>query len=115
MNRITTIREALGFSKQRPFARALGVNASYVNRLESDKQEISRSFIDRLCGAFPQVNREYLIHGVGEPLQQAAEPDIEIAMRVIADRVKRLDPDLQSEIYELCARILAISKEPKQK
>ena len=109
MNRLVAIREALGFKSQNQFAKALEINSSYINRLESNKQPINRNFVDKVCAAFPQVNRDFLMDGTGEPLIPASmpsEPETEIAMRVIADRVKRLDPDLQAEVYELCRRIL---------
>ena len=108
MNRLVVIREALGFKSRNKFAKALDINPSYINRLESDKQAINRNFVDKVCAAFPQVNREFLEQGIGEPLLEVvpAESDIDVAMRVISDRVKRLDPDLQTEVYKLCRRIL---------
>ncbi|MBR2694126.1 MAG: helix-turn-helix transcriptional regulator [Thermoguttaceae bacterium] len=107
MKSLAKVRESLGFSSQNQFAKALGVDSSYINRLESNKQKISKEFLDKVCATFPQVNRAFLTDGLGEPIAEPkAEPDSEIAMRVIAERVQLLDPDLQAEVYELCRRIL---------
>ena len=116
MKSLAKVRESLGFSSQNQFAKALGVDSSYINRLESNKQKISKEFLDKVCATFPQVNRTFLTDGLGEPIAEPkAEPDSEIAMRVIAERVQLLDPDLQAEVYELCRRILNSAPAPPAK
>ncbi|MBQ6159207.1 MAG: helix-turn-helix transcriptional regulator [Thermoguttaceae bacterium] len=88
----------------------IGFTKGYLSRIISGERNPNDRLVSLLCTKY-NVSETWLRTGEGE-MFSTPESDIDVAMRVIADRVKRLAPDLQQEVYGLCRRILDQSAEP---
>lgn len=51
------------------FALRCGMDRGMVGRILSGEQRITIRTIDRICAAFPEVNRDWLLNGVGTMLK----------------------------------------------
>lgn len=101
-SRIKELRKHLDLNS-RDFGAEINYSHSTVIQVEKGRCP-EEKFIQAVCSKY-NVSETWLRTGEGE-MFSTPESDIEVAMRVIADRVKRLDPDLQQEVYGLCRRIL---------
>lgn len=102
-NRIEKVSQAVGKSINQ-MSLEIGFTKGYLSRIISGERNPNDRLVSLICTKY-NVSEIWLRTGEGE-MFTTPESDIDVAMRVIADRVKRLDPDLQQEVYGLCRRIL---------
>lgn len=67
IGRINTIVEILDLTRY-GLATASGINPSNLNRMLTGELSITDKTLNKICAAFPQVNREWLLNGEGDML-----------------------------------------------
>lgn len=66
--RLKEVCKALGIS-ERMFALSIGKSGSYINSLRKTKGDgIPSDVLTKISVAFPLVNRDFIIEGIGDPL-----------------------------------------------
>jgi hypothetical protein len=84
-SRVRALREAMGYGTRVLFAKAIGVDNTSFGRLEGDtgvlKEMAKTSLIEKICGTFPVVRREWLIDGAGEMLHLDDADDLEKSLK----------------------------------
>ena len=58
------------------FARKCGIPEASLSRLRNGKNEITMTYYTRILAAYPQVRREWLFAGVGEPTHEKQNKDL---------------------------------------
>jgi len=74
--RISYLVGVLENGDARAFANKIGVNESVLSRLRRGKQEMSMLYYTRILNAYPEVRREWLFAGVGEPTKERQEKSL---------------------------------------
>lgn len=105
-NRLKNARIAAGFKTQKDFAEALGVNKSYINRLENGKQKISKEFVDKFVANYPSVSRDYLLHGEGDPIIAASVSVEEPVLAFIRSCLESLTEYNKAILYNIIRKLL---------
>lgn len=68
VTRLKEVCRSLGVS-ERKFSVSIGKSTGYINSLRKTKGEgIPSDVLSKISDAFPQVNREYISEGIGDPL-----------------------------------------------
>jgi hypothetical protein len=67
--KIQMILDELGVSSYR-LTQELKLSASAIYHVLSGKNQLSMNLIDKLCTAYPELNKKFLVKGVGEPLTE---------------------------------------------
>lgn len=65
--KIQTILDELSISSYR-LTQELNLSASAIYHVLSGKNQLSKNIIDKICNLYPEVNKKYLIRGVGEAI-----------------------------------------------
>jgi hypothetical protein len=65
--KMQTILDELSISPYR-LTKELSLSSSAIYHVLSGKNQLSINIIDKICTLYPEVNKKYLIKGVGEPL-----------------------------------------------
>jgi hypothetical protein len=65
--KIQMILDELGVSSYR-LTQELKLSASAIYHVQRGKNQLSMNLIDKLCTAYPEVNKKFLVKGIGEPL-----------------------------------------------
>ena len=95
--RLDYLIKVLSGNNARSFAAKAGIRPDSLSRARSGKGRPSYYF-GRILEAFPQVEREWLYNGVGEPLKETKEKgeilerleSLEKEVRRLADLLERL-------------------------
>ena len=61
------ILDELGLSSYR-LTQELKLSASAIYHVISGKNQLSMNLINKICNAYPEVNKKFLVKGIGEPL-----------------------------------------------
>ena len=67
--KIQMVLNELGLSSYR-LTQELKLSASAIYHVISGKNQLSMNLIDKLCTAYPEVNKKFLVKGIGEPLTE---------------------------------------------
>lgn len=71
--RLKAVCEALGIS-DRKFAISIGKSGGYINSLRKTKGDgIPSDILSKISEVYPTVNRDYLLEGVGDPLNDETD------------------------------------------
>ena len=65
---ITLLKAEKIIRNQEHFAEILATNRNLISRYATGREEFSERFADKVCRVFTEVNKEWLLHGVGEKL-----------------------------------------------
>jgi hypothetical protein len=65
--KMQTILDELSISSYR-LTQELNLSASAIYHVLSGKNQLSKNIIDKICNLYPEVNKKYLIKGIGEPI-----------------------------------------------
>lgn len=95
--RLDYLIKVLSGNNARSFANKAGIRPDSLSRARNGKGRPSY-FFGRILEAFPQVEREWLYNGVGEPLKETKEKgeilerleSLEKEVRRLADLLERL-------------------------
>lgn len=102
--RLKTLRETLGYS-QAAFAKQISMNPSNYCRAEKGKREIADYYVELICLKF-NVNKEWLLQGVGEMLIPPSQNEQEIAEKFLMHKISQLPEGCKKELLGFCARLL---------
>jgi hypothetical protein len=61
------ILDELGLSSYR-LTQELSLSASAVYHVISGKNQLSMNLVNKICTTYPEVNKKFLLKGIGEPL-----------------------------------------------
>lgn len=67
--KIQTILDEIGISSYR-LTQELNLSSGAIYHVLSGKNKLSKNIIDKICNLYPEVNKKYLIKGIGEPILQ---------------------------------------------
>lgn len=98
--RIKFIILALAAGNQRAFAKETGIHPSSVNKIVKGRFHIEKYF-DRIMNAYPQLNPDWLLNGVGEPMANKVNKDD--LMTTLGELGKKMDRII--ELLEKVAKI----------
>ncbi len=65
--KMQTILDEIGISSYR-LTQELNLSPGAVYHVLSGKNKLSKNIIDKICNLYPEVNKKYLIKGIGEPI-----------------------------------------------
>ena len=65
--KMQTILDEIGISSYR-LTQELNLSSGAVYHVLSGKNKLSKNIIDKICNIYPEVNKKYLIKGIGEPM-----------------------------------------------
>lgn len=63
------ILDEIGISSYR-LTQELKLSASAIYHVISGKNQLSMNLINKICNAYPEVNKKFLVKGIGEPLTE---------------------------------------------
>ena len=65
--KIQTILDELGMTPYR-MTQELELSSGALYHILSGKNKLSKNIIDKICNTYPEVNKKFLIKGIGEPI-----------------------------------------------
>lgn len=81
---------SLASGNARIFSRETGIHPSSLSKIKSGKFHLGR-FTRRILEAYPQINDEWLLNGVGDPMKKKPnEREINARLDAIEGKVDRL-------------------------
>lgn len=91
------IRELCG-DNARAFSEKIGVGTATTSRLRRGTYHNISKYADKICAAFPEINRSWLLHGVGDSgiVQKKSAADYEAEI----SRLKRIIDTLTKDIRQ---------------
>jgi hypothetical protein len=100
--RVETILNEIGISAFH-LTQELGLSASTIYHVISGKNKLSPKLITAICEKYPQVNRNYLLKGIGSPtIELKASEDYIIIKKQEFEQIKI---DIQN-IYEILNKLI---------
>jgi hypothetical protein len=103
--KMQTILDEIGISSYR-LTQELELSSSAVYHVLSGKNKLSKNIIDKICNLYPEVNKKYLVKGIGEPIiEKKPSNDSEYIL------VKKEDlDDIKNDIKKLYEIIKKLNK-----
>ena len=88
--RIDHLVKVVAGNNARQFAETAGIRPESLSRARSGKNRPS-TYFERILAAYPDVSREWLYEGVGEPLKSTAEKgEVVVRLEALEREVARL-------------------------
>lgn len=53
----------------------LNLSSGAIYHVLNGKNKLSKNMIDKICNQYPEVNKKYLLKGIGEPMLEAKTND----------------------------------------
>lgn len=69
IQKMQMLLDELGLSSFR-LTKELNLSASAIYHVLSGKNQLSMNVINKICALYPEVNKKFLVKGVGEPLTE---------------------------------------------
>jgi hypothetical protein len=103
--KIQMILDELGVSSYR-LTQELKLSASAIYHVQRGKNQLSMNLIDKLCTAYPEVNKKFLVKGIGEPLieKQSSIGDNAEYLLVKKQDLDSIKKDIKN-LYELLKKL----------
>lgn len=95
--RIDYLIKSLEGDNARRFSDATGIPTPRISKMRNGEQRIW-AYIDKICTAYPQVNREWLVNGTGKSgleSTQKTPAEYEEEIRRLKDLVRTLKKELK--------------------
>lgn len=94
--RIDYLILALASDNAKLFADKCGIHPSSLSKLRSGKFHLPK-FTGRILAAYPQVNEEWLLSGVGDPIKKKiSEKDLVVEIQNLSAKLNRIIELLES-------------------
>ena len=85
----------------------LELSSGALYHILSGKNKLSKNIIDKICNAYPEVNKKFLVKGIGEPINER-KPSIGDAEYIL---VKKQDlDDIKNDIIKLYEIVKNLNK-----
>ena len=92
------VLDELGLSSYR-LTQELNLSASAIYHVISGKNQLSMNLINKICTIYPEVNKKFLVKGIGEPIIEKPSSTGADAEYIL---VKKQDlDDIQKDIIKL--------------
>lgn len=101
--KMQTILDELGISSYR-LTQELNLSASAIYHVLSGKNQLSMNLINKICTTYPEVNKKYLIKGVGEPLIEKKPSNTDEYLVVKKQDFDEIKQDIKN-LYELLQKL----------
>jgi predicted transcriptional regulator len=101
--KIQMVLDELGLSSYR-LTQELKLSASAIYHVISGKNQLSMNLIDKLCTAYPEVNKKFLVKGVGEPLIEKKPSNDTEYLVVKKQDLEQIKQDIKN-LYELLQKL----------
>ena len=99
------ILDELGISSYR-LTQEIKLSASAIYHVISGKNQLSMNLINKICTAYPEVNKKFLVKGIGDPIIQkpsstSADSEYILIKKQNLDDIKK---DIKN-LYELLQKL----------
>jgi predicted transcriptional regulator len=101
--KIQMVLEELGVSSYR-LTQELKLSASAIYHVISGKNQLSMNLIDKLCTAYPELDKKFLVKGVGEPLIKKKPSDDTEYLVVKKQDLEQIKQDIKN-LYEIVQKL----------
>ena len=101
--KIQTILDEIPISSYR-LTQELNLSSGAIYHILNGKNKLSKNMIDKICNLYPEVNKKYLLKGVGEPI---IEPNISTDSEYILVKKQDLEQvkkDIKN-LYEILKKL----------
>jgi len=105
--RVDHLIKTLEGNNAKRFADRTGINTSSLCHLRKGRSRLD-NYVDRICLAYPQVNREWLVSGLGNSgidIRQKTSEEYEREIRRLNDLVRVLSREIKQN-QEVIGRLL---------
>lgn len=101
--KMQTILDELGISSYR-LTQELNLSSSAIYHVLSGKNQLSMNVIDKICTLYPEVNKKFLVKGIGEPIiEKKLSPDTDYIL-VKKQDFEQVKQDIKT-LYELIQKL----------
>lgn len=101
--KMQTILDELGLSSYR-LTQELKLSASAIYHVLSGKNQLSMNLIDKICTAYPEVNKKFLVKGIGEPLIEKKPSNTDEYLVVKKQDLDEIKEDIKN-LYALLKKL----------
>jgi predicted transcriptional regulator len=101
--KIQMVLDELGISSYR-LTQELKLSASAIYHVISGKNQLSMNLIDKLCTAYPELNKKFLVKGIGEPLIKKNPSDDTEYLVVKRQDLEQIKQDIKN-LYEIVQKL----------
>jgi hypothetical protein len=101
--KMQTILDELGISSYR-LTQELNLSASAIYHVLSGKNQLSMNLINKICTTYPEVNKKFLVKGIGEPLIQKKPSSDDEYLVVKKQDFEQIKQDIKN-LYELLQKL----------
>lgn len=101
--KIQTILDELSISSYR-LTQELNLSASAIYHVLSGKNQLSKNIIDKICNLYPEVNKKYLIRGVGEAIIEDKTSSSDEYLIVKKQDFEQVKKDIEN-IYKMLQKL----------
>ena len=103
--KIQTVLDELGITSYR-LTQELELSAGSLYHILSGKNKLSKNIIDKICTLYPEVNKKFLVKGIGDPIiEKTPSTDTEYLL------VKKQDlDDIKNDIKKLYEIVKNLNK-----
>ena len=102
--RMQTILDEIGISSYR-LTQEINLSSGAIYHVLSGKNKLSKNIIDKICTLYPDVNKKYLLKGIGEPMIESnISSDAEYIL-VKKQDLEQVKKDIQN-LYEILNKLI---------
>ena len=101
--KIQTILDEIGISSYR-LTQELNLSSGAVYHVISGKNKLSKNIIDKICNFYPEVNKKFLVKGIGQPITEKTPTNNAEYMLVKKEDLDDIKNDIK-KLYEIVKKL----------
>jgi predicted transcriptional regulator len=101
--KIQMVLDELGLSSYR-LTQELNLSASAIYHVISGKNQLSMNLINKICTTYPEVNKKFLVKGIGEPIIEKTRTNDDEYVLVKRQNLDDIKKDIKI-LYELLQKL----------
>ena len=101
--RMQTILDEIGISSYR-LTQEINLSSGAIYHVLSGKNKLSKNIIDKICTLYPDVNKKYLLKGIGEPMIETNISNDAEYILVKKQDLEQVKKDIQN-LYNLLQKL----------
>lgn len=98
------VLDELGLSSYR-LTQELNLSASAIYHVISGKNQLSMNLINKICSIYPEVNKKFLVKGVGEPIIENKTSGSDEYIMVKKQDFEQVKQDIKN-IYDMLQKLI---------